>query len=188
MQNDTTLLNTLKYLRKNALAANNNFSMSTPADPSYDGSIKYQWSSAYISQVAAILNMINPMIYDQMGWGSDIYTTADYENLWTNEITRYSKAIGNIGPGGIRAELVPTVPSYAIQIADDATVYHDPIIENMYGALNGLNAAINKNGANVSGAGIFWWSNFIGRNALGYPVSLFSPDQRNWMNEWVNHS
>jgi hypothetical protein len=41
MQNDTTLLNTIKYLRSNALIANTNFSMSTPADPTFSGTVKY---------------------------------------------------------------------------------------------------------------------------------------------------
>jgi hypothetical protein len=174
-------------LRSNALVANTNFSMSTPVDPTYSGTIKYQWSNAYIAQVAAVLNMINPMMYDQMGWGSDIYTSADYQKLWTDEITRYSKAIGTIGPGGIAAKLVPTLPAYAIQIADDSTIYHDPSIENIHAALNGLNAAINLNSAHVHGAGIFWWSNFIGRNAPAYPAKLFTPDQNDWMTMLVNH-
>jgi hypothetical protein len=186
MQNDTTLLNTLKYLRSHALIANTNFSMSTPVDPTYSGTVKYQWSDAYIAQVAAILNMINPMIYDQIGWGSDIYTAVDYQKLWTDEVTRYSKAIGNIGPGGIASKLVPTLPSYAKQVADDSTIYHDPAVENMYAALIGLNAAINLNSAKVHGAGIFWWSNFIGRNASAYPVGLFTTDQSDWMAMWVN--
>jgi hypothetical protein len=120
--------------------------------------------------------MINPMIYDQMGWGSDIYTAADYQKLWIDEITRYSKTIGNIGPGGIASKLVPTLPSYAIQVADDLTIYHNP----------GLNAAINLNSAKVHGAGIFWWSNFIGRNAPAYPAGLFTTNQSDWMTMWVN--
>jgi hypothetical protein len=188
MQNDTTLLNTLKYLRSKALIANTNFSMSTPADPTYSGTVKYQWSNAYIAQVAAILNMINPMIYDQMGWGSDIYTVADYQKLWTDEITRYSNAIGIIGPGGVPSKLVPTLPSYALQVADDSTIYHNPAVENIHAALMGLNAAINLNSAKVHGAGIFWWSNFIGRNAPAYPAGLFTTDQSDWMTMWVNQS
>ncbi|MDB5052720.1 MAG: Fibronectin type protein [Bacilli bacterium] len=186
MQNDNTLLNTLKYLRNHALITNTNFSMSTPVDPTYSGTVKYQWSNAYIAQVAAVLNMINPMIYDQMGWGSDIYTTADYQKLWTDEITRYSKAIGNIGPGSIASKLVPTLPSYAMKVADDSTIYHDPAVENIHAALSGLNAAINLNSAMVHGVGIFWWSNFIGRNAPAYPAGLFTTDQSDWMTMWVN--
>jgi hypothetical protein len=188
MQNDTTLLNTLKYLRSKALIANTNFSMSTPADPTFSGTVKYQWSNAYIAQVAALLNMINPMIYDQMGWGSDVYTTTDYQKLWTDEITRYSNAIGNIGPGGVASQLVPTLPSYALQVADDSTIYHNPAVENIHGALIGLHAAINLNGVRVHGAGIFWWSNFIGRNVPAYPAELFTTDQSDWMTLWVNHN
>jgi hypothetical protein len=186
MQNDTTLLRTLKYIRSNALIANTNFSMSTPADPTFGGTVKYQWSSAYIAQVAAILNMINPMIYDHMGWGSDIYTTADYQKLWIDEITRYSKAIGKIGPGGIASKLVPTLPAYALRVADDSTIYHNPAVENIQTALSGLNAAINLNSAVVHGAGIFWWSNFIGRNIPAYPAELFTTNQSDWMTMWVN--
>jgi hypothetical protein len=186
MQNDTTLLNTLKFIRKNALVSNTNFSMSTPADPSYAGTFNYQWSNAYIAQVAAILNMMNPLIYDQMGWGSDIVTATDYQALWTREITRYSNAIGSIGPSGIASKLVPILPAYTLQISDDSTIYHDPSIENMNAALSGLNTAISQNNANVYGAGIFWWSNFIGRNALAYPSLYFSSNQSDWMNMWVN--
>ncbi|WP_276316163.1 discoidin domain-containing protein [Paenibacillus lignilyticus] len=186
MTNDTTLLNTLQYLRNNALASNNNFSISTPADPPYSGVSSYQWSNAYIGQVAAIVNMMNPMIYDAMGWGSDITTANSFKTLWTNEITRYSNAIGNTGPGGVRSQLVPTLPSYELKSAD-GTVYHDPAVESLQKAAEGLNAAI-AGGANVYGAGIFWWSNFIGRNAGVYGSSFYTPDQTNWMNLWVNHS
>jgi hypothetical protein len=188
MQNDTTLLNTLKYLRSKALIANTNFSMSTPVDPTFSGTVKYQWSNAYIAQVAALLNMINPMIYDQMGWGSDIYTTTDYQKLWTDEITRYSNAISTIGPNGVPSQLVPTLPSYALRAADDSTIYHNPAVENIHAALLGLNAAINLNNARVHGAGIFWWSNFIGRNATAYPAGWFTTDQSDWMTMWVNQN
>jgi hypothetical protein len=187
MQNDTTLLNTLQYLRSNSLASNNYFSMSTPVDPSYGGITNYQWSNSYISQVAGILNMMNPMIYDQMGWGSDITTAADYQDLWTKEINRYSDAIGSTGPNGVAAQLVPTMPSYETKTSD-STIYHDPLVENLQYAAKGLTASTaSPNLANVHGAAIFWWSNFIGRNSTAYNSTLFTSDQNNWMDLWVNH-
>ncbi|WP_162463282.1 galactose-binding domain-containing protein [Paenibacillus psychroresistens] len=186
MTNDTTLLSTLQYLRNNALAGNAYYSISTPADPPYSGVTTYQWTNTYIGQVAAIVNMMNPMMYDQMGWGSDVTTAATFKTFWTNEISRYSTAIGNTGPGGVRSQLVPTMPSYEMKTAEDGVVYHNPAIESLLKAAEGINAAI-TGGANVYGAGIFWWSNFIGRNAAIYPSSKFTPDQTNWMSQWVNH-
>lgn len=188
MQNDTTLLTTLQYLRSHSLASNLYFSMSTPVDPSYDGATNYQWSNAYINQAAALLNMMNPMIYDQLGWGSDIKTGLDYQDLWTKEIKRYSDAIGSTGPNNKASQLVPTMPSYDMRVASDSTIYHDPFIENLESAAKGLAAATaSPNHANVHGAAIFWWSNFIGRNSTGYNSTLFISDQTNWMDLWVNH-
>jgi hypothetical protein len=188
MQNDNKLLETLQYLRSSSLAINNYFSMSTPADPTFDGVATYQWSNDFITQAAGILNMMNPMIYDQMGWGSDITTTSAYQKMWKDEIIRYSNAIGTTGPNGIPCQLVPTLPSYEKKTDSDGTVYHDPLIESLKSAVAGLNEAIaSPNHANVHGAAIFWWSNFIGRNAAIYNASLFTADQTNWMNMWVNH-
>lgn len=187
MKNDATLLNTLQYLRSHSLASNPNFSMSAPADASYDGVSYYQWSSSFIHEAAGILNMINPMIYDQMGWGSDVKNAADYKRLWTNEIIRYSEAIGSAGPSGIACQLVPVMPSYERKTAEDSTVYHDPLIENLEYAVNGLSDALaGPHAAHVDGAAIFWWSNFIGRNPAVYSSTLFTADQANWMNLWVN--
>ncbi|WP_068776624.1 hypothetical protein [Paenibacillus sp. FJAT-26967] len=179
ISNDTVLLGTLQYLRDNALASNTNFSQSTPAD---FGSSPV-WSNAFIAQVGAILNQVQPMIYDQMGWGSPIVDAASYQALWTQEVKRYSTALD-----GTSSKLMPTMPAYEKKTAEDGTVYHDPAVESLYNAAKGLQAAIaSPGGANVHGASIFWWSHFAGYHPTVYAPALYQADQSNWLNEWVNH-
>jgi hypothetical protein len=174
MKNDQTLLSTLKFVRANSLKNNTNFSISSPIDPTYDGAASYQWDNRFIHQVGAVVNTINPMMYDSMGWGSDVVDAASYQELWTSEIERYSNATKNM-----RVKILPTMPSYEKKIADDGTVYHDPAIENIENSIIGLKQAI-SNGAKVEGAGIFWWSSFIAPN--------HQKDHSDWLRSWVHAS
>jgi hypothetical protein len=179
ISNDTTLLSTLQYLRNNALVGNPYFSEAVPAN--YGATPV--WSDSFIAQVGAVLNQVNLMIYDEMGWGSPIVDSASYQKLWTSEVTRYSKALA-----GTTCKIMPIMPAYDKKTASDGTVYHDPAVENIYNAAKGLQAAMSSPyNANVFGAGIFWWSFFAGYHPNVYSSSLYSVDQTNWVKEWVNH-
>ncbi|MTI55604.1 carbohydrate binding domain-containing protein [Geosporobacter ferrireducens] len=178
---DKLLLNTLAYLRKNALKENNHFSIAAPINYS---DLK-NWDASFIKQVASVVNQINPMLYDLMGWDSPIDNPQVYQELICSEIMRYSEAIGDIGPNGQPARLMPWVPAYERRFIEETLViYHDPYIENIYGAVQGINKAI-VDGANVYGAGIFWWPSFMGHYPSLYPKSYYLVDQSSWRKYWV---
>lgn len=162
------------------------FSIAAPADEAV-------WSDAYIGEMAGIFNMLNPMMYDQMGWGSAVRSPETYRQFWQQTIVRYARAIAHGNPGTM---LVPTMPAYEKKIAEDGTVYHDPAIENMANAAAGLklartqleldrtlNPAIDPNG--VHGAGIFWWSAFTLRTPDPRTGHDYSVDRGWWMDGWV---
>lgn len=184
INDDENLLNCLKFLRKNALANNNYFSISAPVSYSYNKT----WSDSYIGSVSKVVNQINPMLYDLMGWESPINTPESYENLCREEIERFSNAIGNIGTNKESCQLLPLVPSYERRIIKkNLVIYHDPYVENISSALKGIREALNS-GANVYGAGIFWWPNFIGQYPDLYQSNYYMVDQDCWMKYWVNES
>ncbi|OWA35574.1 hypothetical protein B9G55_13180 [Saccharibacillus sp. O16] len=182
MTDDPALLQTLKYLRAHALKNNAYFSISSPVNYSTTKT----WSSAYIQQIAQVVNQINPMLYDQMGWSSPIDDPASYEQFWKSEVLRYSQAIGSVGPGSTPSQLVPIAPAYERRlIKEHLIVYHDPYVENLASAISGLRSAISQ-GARVHGAAIFWWPTFAGHYAYLYPESYYLVDQENWTTLWVN--
>lgn len=186
LPNDRVLVATAAHVRAH-LPDNAIYSIATPADPAV-------WSDAYISEMAGIFNMLNPMMYDQMGWGSKVVSADTYRQFWKTTIVRYAHAIANSDHPETR--LNPTMPAYERKVADDETVYHDPVIENVANAAQGLelarmqlvldrasNANLNPNG--VHGSGIFWWSAFIRPEPdprTGYDASQ---DRNGWMETWV---
>jgi len=184
LPDDKVLLNYLSYLRKHSLSNNHNFSVSAPV--SY--STSKTWSNSYISDVAKIVDQINPMLYDLMGWRSPIDDQNSYQSICQQETKRFSDSIGDNGPNGERSQLLPLLPAYERRVVKSSLViYHDPYVENMLSALNGLHEAID-NGANVHGAGIFWWESFIGHYPALYPSSYYYIDQDNWIKYWVKLS
>ncbi|OWR28506.1 hypothetical protein CDO73_18325 [Saccharibacillus sp. O23] len=179
---DPTLLQTLKYLRAHSLKNNAYFSISSPVDYSATKT----WTGAYIQKIAQVVNQINPMLYDQMGWNSPIDDPVSYEQFWKSEVLRYSKAIGSAGPSSTPSQLVPIAPAYERRlIKEHLIVYHDPYVENIASAVSGLKSAIAE-GANVHGAAIFWWPTFAGHYPYLYPESYYLVDQENWTTLWVN--
>lgn len=165
------------------------YSIACPYDPAL-------WSDSYIGEMAGIFNMLNPMMYDQLGWGSPVYSPETYRQFWEATIVRYAHAIAKSSRPGTR--LNPTMPAYEKKTAEDGTVYHDPAIENILYAAQGLKRArdrlsleragdprLNPNG--VHGAGIFWWSKFIIRGPDPHDPEAhdYAQDRSWWMEEWV---
>jgi hypothetical protein len=186
MPNDQVLLATAKSVRT-TLNDNAIYSIASPADQAV-------WSDAYNSEMAGIFNMLNPMMYDQMGWGSPIVSPESYQQLWKSTIVRYAHAIANSSHPDTM--LNPTMPAYEKKVAEDGTVYHDPDIENIFNAAQGLQLAreqlaldrtatplLNPNG--VHGAGIFWWSSFILQGPDPRDGYDYGPDRQWWMEQWV---
>ncbi|MDR7316828.1 hypothetical protein [Brevibacillus nitrificans] len=61
------------------------------------------------------------------------------------------------------------MPAYERRMVEDmGVVYRDPYVENIYSAAKGLVNA-SQEGANIHGAGIFWWPTFIGDYPEVYP-------------------
>lgn len=182
ISDDQALLSCVKFLRNNALANNNYFSISAPVNYS----VEKTWSDLYIGDMAKVVNQINPMLYDLMGWQSPIDDPEAYQNLCKQEVQRFSDAIGNIGPNKEVCQLLPFIPSYERRMLKDSLIiYHDPYVENILSAVKGIKDAVN-NGANVYGAGIFWWPSFIGHYPFLYQSNYYIADQDNWMKYWVN--
>ncbi|MDF2721712.1 MAG: hypothetical protein K0Q59_1387 [Paenibacillus sp.] len=164
------------------------FSIAAPADPAV-------WSDAYIREMAGIFNMLNPMMYDQQGGDSKIVSSETYRDFWKTTIVRYAHAIASSGHP--ETKLNPTMPAYERKMTEAGVVYHDPEIENVKNAAQGLkearlqlaldrtaNPLLNPNG--VHGAGLFWWSAFIRPGAdprTGYDGSQ---ERIDWMERWVH--
>jgi hypothetical protein len=186
--NDPVLKATAQYVRSE-LNGKAIYSIASPVDPAV-------WSDAYVSEMAGIFNMLNPMIYDQLGWSSPVNSPETYQHLWKTTIIRYAHAIANSSCPDTK--LIPTMPAYEKKVAEDGTVYHDGAIENIFNAAQGLKMACAqlatdrgtspkwiKDGLN--GAGIFWWSKFIlqgpdPNDPYGHDYAL---DRQWWMEEWL---
>jgi hypothetical protein len=165
--NDTTYLHLMSYLKANSLRSL----------PLYIATPATSWSSSFISQVAGVVQQVNPMVYDTMGWGSSVVDGPTYINYFQKVVSNYSNAIGTLP-----CNLAPTLPSYLSRTASDGTVYHDQTIENMDNAITALNNAIAA-GAHVNGAGIFWWPNFNGLYPTVY--TPYKQDQNAWTSKWL---
>jgi hypothetical protein len=166
MNNDTKLLAILKTLK--TTLGTSHLSIATPVTV---------WSDVFITQVAQVVDQMNPMVYDTMGWGSWVVDEASYQSYFKNVITRYSSLLANLD-----CELVPTLPSYELRTAEDGTIYHDPKVENMKAAIAALNEAIAE-GVLVNGAGIFWGSFYLGLYPNVYDGYI--QDQEEWKANWL---
>jgi hypothetical protein len=157
------------------------------------------WSNEYISKLADVLDMLNPMVYDTQGpdsWKPYITRTGDeYEKLWKTTVLRYSAAIA--ASHNRVCQLSPTMPAYDKRGYWDTDptspdyntyiVYHDPYIENVYHAARGAKQAIAE-GAQVYGSGIFWWGYFIMQGPDPRDNQDYSHARGWWMTEWVRNS
>jgi hypothetical protein len=97
------------------------------------------WSPAYLADVSARVNQLDPLFYD-----SELTTPAVYER-WVREGLAYYSA--NAAPS---ARIVPVLPSYG------PDPWHVPAVENIADATAGVEAALAE-GDRVNGAGVFWW-------------------------------
>lgn len=157
------------------------------------------WSNDYITRLANIMDMLNPMIYDTNGpdsWKPTVTQTAEeYEELWKNTALRYSNAIA--ASSNPDCQFSPIMPAYEtkgyLETDPDApeygefVIYHDPSIENIYHAARGLKQAIAE-GADVYGSGIFWWGTFIMTEPDPRDHQDYSHAREWWLTEWVNNS
>lgn len=137
-----------------------------------------RWSNKFISKVAGLVDMINVLMFDMEGvpdWGTDVvYSAAEYRAVWKRNIIRYSNAIFASENKGCL--LAPIMPCYPQQNDEEGVVYHDPEIENIWNAGNGLIQAIEA-GAIVYGSGVFKWEDLID--------NAFDKNRKIWR-EWVH--
>lgn len=171
------------------------------------------WSSEWIKRVAAMVDMINPGVYDTNGpayWGDYSQgvtrTQAEYVRLVRDTCLWYSDAI--LKSANPSCLLSPTVPVYedkvnrsdrnleGFPIVDSTEVrYHcnyneitGESLETLANNVRGMNQAI-ADGARVYSAGIFYWPAFIGESPLYQPAKndryLFERDQKDWLRDWV---
>lgn len=164
---DKKLLALLKIIKKTL--GNLHLSISTPATV---------WSVPFIKLIGDVVDQVNPMIYDTMGWGSPVVDEDSFKSYFRDKLLMYSNALW-----GTDCELVPTLPSYELKTAEDGTVYHDPDVETMGAAIEVLNELRNS-GSKLDGAGIFWGSNYLGFYPNVY--SKFDKDQELWTKNWMN--
>jgi hypothetical protein len=187
---DDPLLKATSQFVRGVLNEDAIYSIAAPTDPRV-------WSDAYISGMSDIFNMLSPMMYDQLGYGSPINSPETYQQFWETTTIRYAHAIA--GSNHPATMLAPTMPAYGKKTADDGTVYHDPAIENIYNSAKGLqrarkqlaidlidNPKIRPNG--VYGAGIFWWSSFILQSPDPRDGYQYAPDRQWWIDEWVKQN
>jgi hypothetical protein len=98
-----------------------------------------RWSDPFITAVASQVNALSPMLYD-----TTLVSPTAYVDLVASTVVRYSRAAGS-------AVLVtPSIPAYK------ANAWHDPTVENIADADQGLQAAVAQN-ARVDGAAVYWW-------------------------------
>lgn len=164
--NDNKLVNLLKLIKHNL--GEKHLSMSTPANV---------WTSSYIKSIGAIVDQMNPMIYDTMGWGSSVVDENSYKLYFKDKMLIYSEALT-----GTKCELVPTLPAYELKKAADGTIYHDPKVETMKAAISVLND-MRGNQLKLDGAGIFWGSYFLGLFPQVY--TNYAVDQSEWKTNWI---
>lgn len=184
VNDDQLLLDCLKYLKTHSLVNNKYLSVSAPINYS---SFK-TWSNNYINEVSNIVDQINPMLYDLMGWESSVNSNESYEIVCKAELKRFSDSLNSISVNGEKCKLFPLVPSYERRMdSNSLVIYHDPQIESILSSINAIKDSKN-NGINIYGAGIFWWATFMGHYPNLYQPSYYLIDQYNWMAYWVNNA
>jgi hypothetical protein len=149
------------------------------------------WSNDYISKLADVMDMLNPMMYDTQGpdsWKPYITQTGvEYEKLWKDTALRFSAAIA--ASHNRKCQFAPIMPAYdkrGYWEGSEYIVYHDPFIENVYHAARGLKQAIAE-GAKVYGSGIFYWELFTLPHIDPKDNQDYSHARNWWMTEWVNN-
>lgn len=147
-----------------------------------------RWSNSFITNVAGMVDMINVLMFDMQGipdWGPDVvYNSVQYKAVWNENILRYSDSISeSSNPDCL---LTPIMPCYEKQYDENGVLYHDPEIENIFYAGNGLIQAI-QNGANVYGTGVYYWE-FLNSQKPDQYGRDYSLDRRFWndWNDWIN--
>ena len=98
-----------------------------------------RWSEPFIGEVARRVDLLSPMVYD-----STLTSPAAYSDLVRRTALAYHR-----GAAG-RATVAPSLPAYA------ANKWHDPSVENIATAGDGLRVAAAA-GAPSGGAAVYWW-------------------------------
>lgn len=149
-----------------------------------------------IIEIANIVDMINPMLYDSNGPGvGEVDTNEKFIEFWRYNVLRYSKAIE--ASNNKKCQLSPTMPVYDTKGYQSSPgwpdpnsgiiLYHLPAIENIKNAMIGLRQAISE-GAKVYGSGIFWWGCFTSVQYDERDGQDYAKDRKWWMDEWVNNN
>ncbi len=148
-----------------------------------------------IIEIANIVDMINPMLYDSNGPGAgEVDTDEEFIEFWRYNVLRYSKAIE--ASNNKDCQLSPTMPVYDTKGYESSPgwpdpdsgiiVYHLPGIENIKNAVIGLRQAVSE-GAKVYGSGIFWWGCFTSVQYDERDGQDYAKDRKWWMEEWANY-
>lgn len=184
VNDDMLLLDCLRYLKTHSLINNKYLSVSAPINYS-----SYKtWNNNYISDVSAVVDQINPMLYDLMGWESSVNSNEAYETVCKAELKRFSDSLKSANANGGKCIIFPLIPSYERRMDNNSLViYHDPQIESLSSAITAINYSRDR-GINISGVGVFWWATFMGYYPDLYQPSYYLIDQYNWMTYWVNNA
>ncbi len=118
------------------------------------------WSPAYMAEVTAQLDQVDPLFYD-----SEQRTAAAYER-WMREGLAYYSA--GVAPG---TRIVPVIPSYG------PDPWHIPTVEDIATATVALEEGLAE-GDRIDGAGVFWWWAFYLEEEGAYQPAA---DQAAWL-------
>lgn len=120
------------------------------------------WSPAYMAEVTAQLDQVDPLFYD-----SEQRSATAYER-WMREGLAYYSA--NVAPG---TRIVPVIPSYG------PDRWHIPSVEDIATATVALEEGLAE-GDRINGAGVFWWWAFYLEEEGAYQPAA---DQATWLND-----
>lgn len=146
-------------------------------------------------EIANIVDMINPMLYDTNGPGeNEVNTDEGFVQIWKETVLRYDAAIKASNNPDV--QLAPTMPAYDAKSypaspgwpdpASGRFYYHLPEIEHIENAAEGLRQAIEA-GADVYGSGLFWWGTFTRVTYDQRDGQDYAKDRDWWINEWVGY-
>jgi hypothetical protein len=120
------------------------------------------WSPAYMTEVTAQLDQVDPLFYD-----SEQPTAVAYER-WMREGLAYYSANVAAGTG-----IVPVIPSYG------PDRWHIPTVEDVADATVALEEGLAE-GDRIDGAGVFWWWAFYLEEEGAYQPAA---DQAAWLSD-----
>lgn len=146
-------------------------------------------------EIANIVDMINPMLYDTNGPGeNEVDTEEEFVQIWKDTVLRYDAAIKDSNNTDV--QLAPTMPAYDAKSYPASPgwpdpesgkfFYHLPEIENIKNAAEGLRQAIEA-GAEVYGSGLFWWGTFTRVTYDQRDGQDYAKAREWWINEWVGY-